>query len=253
MTLELYVVVLSALALIAGAFMQRVAGFGLGMLVAPSLGFLLGPEMGVFLSNFAGIFASGALIYVQYKDIDWRRAGLLTLFSFPGIWIGAWLTREIPTPWMQIVVGASVLIALIASARTKEITAQTRSIWVTVAFGFIAGILAAAVGISGPLMLVFAMLIGWSHPVFTASVQPFFVAMNIFSIIAKLALGSLGASSQLPSLSYVVPLTLVIVLGIAMGNWATGRISPTRARHLSVVLALVSAGLIIVRGIAGLI
>lgn len=240
---------LSALAVFVGAFLQRVAGFGLGLILAPSLSFLLGPFDGVFMSNLCSIIVSGSLMGVRHKDIDWPRIALMSLVSIPGTRLGVWLVSLVPTAWLQIVIGVAVLSAVLLSRR-RAISATGG--WLTVAaFGFIGGVLVAAVGISGPLMLVLASIIGWTQPQFVASVQPYFIVTNLSALTVKLSTGVAGVGMGI-SPWYLLPIVAGVTLALLVGHYAQERIGAERARQVAVVLAVASALVVIARGIAGL-
>lgn len=253
MSLSVAVVIFGALAVMVGTFLQRVAGFGMGLILAPSLGFLIGPEIGVFISNFCGILVSGSLMFVRHREIDWRRIGQIAVFATPGSFLGTYLVKVTPTAWLQIIIGLAVLIAILASSRRSNRPTASGGLAVIAGFGFIGGILSAAVGVSGPLMLVFATYIGWSQSQFAASLQPYFIITNIAAIIAKLSMGVVGAEASTPSAWYLIPVIVAIVVALGVGQMVAKHIPAAQARRVAVVLAIISSIMVIGRGVVALV
>lgn len=253
MTLSIAVVILGALAVLVGTFLQRVAGFGMGLILAPSLGLLIGPEVGVFISNFCGILVSSSLMVVRHHDIDWRRIGQITIFAIPGTILGTYIVKIMPTAWLQIIIGLSVLTAILVSKKLTSVVTGSNGLLFIAGFGFLGGILSSAVGVSGPLMLVFAMFIGWSQSQFAASLQPYFIITNITAIVTKLAMGVVGGAESTPSAWYLVPIVCAIVVALIIGHVASKHVPAARARQVAVILAIVSSLSVIARGVSGVV
>ncbi len=97
---------------------QRITGVGFALVASPFIVLILGGFGGVLVVNLLGAVAS-IWIYLQVRrDADLRRAGMLALPAFLAIVPGAWVARRISTPFLQINIGVSVLIALAVLAVT---------------------------------------------------------------------------------------------------------------------------------------
>ncbi len=251
MILDPLVLCLAAAAIVTGAFLQRVSGMGVGLIVSPALGFLIGPQVGIFATNIVTIISAAFLTIVRWRDIDWRRVIWILVAGVPGAFAGALLVRETPTAWLQIILGGSVLLALILTftvRRLKESDGKGHLIVV----GSVGGMLNATAGVAGPVMVIYARMARWKHPSFGASLQPIFLGLGILSVGSKTLLNSVGTSGELPAWWYLFIVVALVTLGALVGRWASRRIEPARAQVLSTALAGLGALLVLVRGVIGL-
>ncbi len=62
-----------AAALLAGSALQRIAGMGFGLVVAPVLTVVLGATTGVTISNAAAVFNAALIWGALRSEVDWRR------------------------------------------------------------------------------------------------------------------------------------------------------------------------------------
>lgn len=236
-----------AVAVIVGATLQRLSGMGVGLIVAPVLAVVLGPAPGVLVTN-ATTVCSGALIMLTVLPrVDWRR---LALF-LPGIVLGAipaaFVVRALDPAWLNLVIGASVLLALaltFASPRVPHVTTP----WLAPAAGAVGGFLNTASGVGGPAMVIYARFARWPQPSFAATMQPTFLSMGICSVAAKLAVGA-TALDALPPLWLAPVIVAAVVVGILCGRILSARVPADGARIVAIVLAGLGAAVALVRGI----
>jgi uncharacterized protein len=154
----------SWLALPAGvvfASLSSMVGIGGGILWMPFLMIVLNldPATAVITSlviQSAGM-GSGALAYWRQKSIDLRLAGLLLLFTIPGIGLGGWLTYTIRPMHLELVLGVLTLMTamLFVSAGTVygeagvtrvETAKAMRYGWAVSIMGIASGMLSVSIG-----------------------------------------------------------------------------------------------------------
>ena len=78
-----------AAAVAVGAATQRVTGLGFSLVSAPFLVLLLGPFAGVLVANVLGVAVSSLVLAQLWRDVDLRRALLLTVPALVAGFVGA--------------------------------------------------------------------------------------------------------------------------------------------------------------------
>ena len=248
MTLDLTTALLAGLAVFVGVFLQRVSGTGVGLVVGPTLALLIGPALGVFATNIVTITSGGLLTILRWRDIDWYRVRWIVLSAIPGAMLGAWLVRELPTAWLQIVIGGTVVLALAvtymrARPRHSEGRAQL------VAAGAVGGLFNTSSGVAAPAMVIYSRFAHWQQPGFGATMQPVFCSLGILSVLFKSLFGSIGDGGELPAWWYLLIVVGVVLVGAAVGSLAAKRMRASTAQSIAIVLAGLGGLAALVRGI----
>lgn len=230
-----------------GAALQRIAGMGFAMVVAPFAVLLLSGQQGVVFANLCGAIAAIALIWPVRADIDRKRLIILTGMSVVGALAGALVVRGLDVGVFRIVVGSILLAGIVASlllGRTRHVVPVTPATFVA---GGATGMLVTMSGIGGPPMSIYAVATRWEHHRFAATMQPF------------VALSSLiGAGAVLSSTPDAVPqlsLTVWVLVGIALASGLIGgqllhhRVPAKWGRAVVIVLGIIGAVTTITSGI----
>ena len=145
-----------------------------------------------------------------------------------------------------MIVGALVLLALLVTSRLPE-RARVDGPQYAVAAGVAGGFMNTLAGIAGPAITVYAQVSRWPTRTFAATLQPLFFVSGALSLLFK----ELGAEQSIFATAPVVlwPLCLVaLVVGIATGSKLSRYISLERAHKLSLIMATLGAGVVMLRG-----
>ena len=193
-----------------GAVAQRVAGLGFAMLVSPFLVIALGAHEGVFLVNICGVLSSAIIMPRVWKDINWSMFRWLCSFSVVGSVAGALLAGVLPSAPLSIVVGATVLAALLLSLILVRANVTVSGQIPKGSAGFLSGLTNALAGVGGPAVSAYAVLARWPQRPFAATLQPFFVVTGLVTIGMKF----ITTPDQLP------PMPLWAWIGVAVFIWA---------------------------------
>ncbi|WP_168581620.1 TSUP family transporter [Gephyromycinifex aptenodytis] len=233
-------------AVLLGAVLQRLSGTGVGLVVAPILSLLIGPGPGVLVTN-ATTTVSGFLIMLAVRhDVDWATCRRLCLAAAVGAVPGALIVRELALPWLQVVVGGVVLLAVATTVAVRDLP-HIEGAGATALAGLIGGLLNTTAGVAAPAMVIYSRLRRWPQETFAATMQPVFMTMGALSVLLKTVLGSVP-SSQLPP--WWTPPAIVIL--VVVGSWVGGRLArvvPVAvAGKLAVTLALLGGASALIRG-----
>lgn len=245
MTFALLVVV----AVATGAALQRVAGMGLGMTVAPVVSVALGPVGGVTLSNVAAIVAAALLAVVMRGDIDWRRFRALAPLLVIGSVLGAVVVRVVSIDILDLVLGASVLVAIAAALGLQRRLNVTGRAAVIVS-GTVAGFMNTTSGVAGPAMTVYGVASRWDHRSLAATLQPIFLLANSTSVLTKLLMGATPEPGVVPWWAWPLACAAVPV-GVLLGAPLARRVPLPVARALAITIAAAGGALALGRGLVG--
>jgi len=238
--------VLVILAVFIGALAQRATGLGFAMISAPVLVLLLGAFDGVLLVNLCGAVAALLIITRVWHLIDWRQFWLLTIPGLLAVVPGTVVSVLFAGPVLQILVGATLVVALTVSLIVRRSFRPLAAAPSAVVAGAISGFTNTTAGVGGPALSVHAVLTRWDQRVFAATIQPYFVVSGVLAFAAKIA----GAPQELSTYAWWLwtAIVVTILLGLAAGEWVSKRISARSARLAVLALAYGGGALAIVDG-----
>jgi len=228
---------LMAFAVAIAGLVQGAIGVGFALIVAP-LAAVLSPEM---IPGSILILMLPLNAFVAWRErthFDLSSAGWITLGRFAGTFVGLPILLVVSTPMLDIIVGASTVLAAIA---TKFAPAFAPSRTAYVSAGVITGVTETATGIGGPpLALVYQ-----HHPAPTlrATIALCFLVGQLFSLAVLVVEGRLN----LAQLNDVVLLMPALALGLLASGWAHRKLDTARLRDALLVFAVVSGLLLIVQ------
>lgn len=238
------------IAVLVGSILQRVSGTGVGLVVAPVLSLLMGPATGVLVTNAATVCSGFMITLAVRRMVEWKHAAVLILSAIPGVVLGALVVRWVPAEWLQIGVGAVVLLAL-AITKFTHTAGQVNQQKAVVPAGLIGGFFNSTAGVAAPAMVVYSRITNWDQLRFAATMQPVFMSLGALSVGSKLIA---GVHFALPVPVFVAfgSLIVTIFVGITVGTWLSRRLDKAAAANLAMGLAAVGGVVVMVRGALGL-
>ncbi|KAA9395519.1 sulfite exporter TauE/SafE family protein [Kocuria coralli] len=240
---------LAAGAILIGSALQRLSGTGVGLVVTPVLSLLLGPLTGVLMTNATTTVSGFTIMLSVRKRVQWKRAAVVVAAALPGAVLGAYLVLWLPAAWLQIIIGTLVLLALVLTVSTPRLPHVRARTALPVA-GVIGGVLNTTAGVAAPAMVIAARLARWEQRAFAASLQPIFMFMGLYSVLAKTIIGA--GTVQLPPW-WVLPAVVALVLGgVGIGAALETRVPPLKARTLTMLIAGAGGVAAVVKGITTL-
>lgn len=245
--MSLVIVLIAAVAIFAGAVLQRVSGTGVGLVVAPTLTLLIGPHLGVFLSNATTIVSGLLIMFAVLHEVDWKRYAIIAPAAAIGAIPAAFMVRDLSAAWLNIFIGSVVLFALAITFGLPTLP-RMKSRTLTAAAGMVGGFLNTSSGVAAPAMVIYSKLSGWGQRSFAATMQPTFMTLGVLSVGSKLAAGSFDYSALPPWWFFVMVVAMVIV-GMQAGGFAARKISMLLARRVAITLAGLGALVAVIRGI----
>ncbi len=235
-TTALILAVLFVATLIRSAF-----GFGDVLIAVPLLAFLMPVEVATPLAVLVSITVAGVLILQDWHRIHFRSAGRLIVSTLFGIPLGLWLLRAVP----EAVVKAALAVVIVSfsafclAGRRQVELRDDRLAW---GFGFVAGVLGGAYGMSGPPLVVYGALRRWSAEHFRATLQGYFLPANIVTMGGYWLFGLWVADVTRYYLLSLPVVLVALIAGTAVNRRMQGQ---AFLRYVHVGLILVGMGLLL--------
>ena len=219
-----------------GTTVQASLGIGLGMLSSPVLALADSDFIPVAII-LAVIPLSGSVAWSERAHIDRRGAGLLLVGRVPGVVAGALVVSSFNDTLLGLLVGGSVLIAVVVSAIGRKFVVGPK---VLLLAGTASGFMATTTGVGGP-----PVALTYQHETpqtMRATISAFFAIGALMSLVGLLLAGEVGRRS-LELTALLVP---SVFLGIVTARLARDRLDANVVRPAVLVLCLVSASALLV-------
>lgn len=235
---------------ILGAGLQRIAGLGIGLVVAPILTLMLGPATGVTLSNVGAVMTTLLVLGALRRDVDWpeyRRLGPLVV---TGSILGAFAVRELSAGWLETLIGVSILVALVLIVAADG-HVHVRGRGVAIAAGSVGGFMNATAGVAGPALTIYAVATRWEQRSFAATLQPILLTANLTALAGKGLVGSVPLTELLVWPVWVAVASAVLV-GVIAGSYLERWVNNRRARQAAIVIAALGGLVTLARGLTAI-
>jgi uncharacterized protein len=191
-------------AVLLGAYVQGLLGFGVGIVAAPVITTTQPTQptlMPTVVLILGAVFGSGAILS-EWRATDMRGVAYALLGRVPGMVAGVYVVARLPLAVLEVVVAAAVLGAVFITACRFQ---PQRSVRALLFAGAASGITGTAAGIGGPPM---ALLYRDSAPdVRRATLGAFFSVGAVASLLV------LSAAGEVTQRDLIVTVLLLPVLG----------------------------------------
>ena len=230
---SLAVMGLLVVAVFLSAFVQTLSGFGFSIVVMPIAVLLLGIQAAAPLVAMLAATLN-AVNVVRYRvHVSWREVALLAATASLGVPIGVNGLSRLPAEVMKTGLGIIlILYALYILWRPTGVRLSSMR-WAVLA-GFLSGCLGGAYNTSGPPVIVYGTMRGWSRDRFRSVLQAFFLIVAGQVVLSHFFAHHITLDVQR---SYVF-LAPVALGGIFVGSRVDTSIPQERFRQLVNVLIL---------------
>ena len=227
--------------LIAAAFaastMAAVAGTGGGIILLPVLVSIFGVREAVPMYAVATLIGNLSRVQLNRPFLDFKVFGWFVAGAIPLAALGAWLFTRIPDPGLVKLLGAFLLLSVIARRAHPALRQGFRAFWFA-PIGGVFAIVSAIVGSAGPFLAPFYLSYGLTKGAFIGTEALGTAVMHITKLSTYQGLGVMSSATWLGGLV----LGPVMVLGSFTGKHILDRI-PTRTFLVIVELVIAGFGL----------
>ncbi len=230
-TLVLLIIFISTL--IRSAF-----GFGNALVAMPLLVLLLSVKTAAPLVALVGIISALVMLLREWRELDIKAAIYLILSTLAGIPLGLFFLKSSPEHIVRMILGL-VLIGFGLYNLFGLRLPTLRKGYLVFPFGFFAGILGGAYNTSGPPVVIYGVMRGWSKEKFRATLQGYFLISSALVVVGH-GISRLWTRSVLIYFLASIP---VVVLADLLGNWIVHKIQGEKFNR-AVNLFLVVVGIL---------
>lgn len=226
---------ITAISLAAGCLIQTSLGFGMAVLAAPII-VMIRPEWVPVVLTVTALGLSLMNTWNQRSALEWRAMAAPMATRLPGTALGAWILTMLPATALQLLVGASVIMAVLVTAFGKAFEATPTRLGIA---GFVSGITGTTTSIGGPPMAL-VMQHGIAKTT-RANLSLYFTYSCITALVSYQLAGIMSPTLWREALSFLPAALIGFALGRLGQNWVD-----TRFRPLLLVLCSASAVMVLI-------
>ena len=223
-----------------GAALQASIGVGLGLLAAPTLS-MIDPAFIPGALTVCVVPLTVGMTIREHTHIDRSGISRAVPGRFLGVVIGAWLVSNMGQGGIAVVVGLSVLLAVVGSLTGLHFAPSQRNLFIA---GTASGFSGTVAGVGGPPM---ALTYQHSDPRTLRATLATFNTIGSTFTIPSLAIAGVIGRRELQLAAMLVP---GVLLGLWIGQFTIARLPPERVRPFVLVACAGSALVLLVRQLA---
>jgi uncharacterized protein len=232
-----------AVVIAAAAFVQGLAGFGIGLVSLAFLPFFMSPQHAIVLITlYAAVFI--VVIFIPLRR-DFTLHGMVelvagTILATP---VGIWLLAVLPPDLLKRLIGL-VLLLIVALEWLGLYPERLRGRGWGFGAGVAAGILGGAIGTPGPPVILYAAAQDWSPRTVKANIQAFLMINQAVILAGYWWAGLLDREVWRLTWLFAAP----AVIGLAAGMLLFNRLDRERFRRVVFAVLLLSGLVLLIRG-----
>jgi len=232
-----WLAVLAIAIVFTGSSLQASIGVGLGLLAAPTLS-LIDPAFIPGALTVCVVPLTVGMTIRERSHIDRGGISRAVVGRFIGVVLGAWLISRLGQSGIAVVVGLSVLLAVVGSLTGLHFSPTPRNLFVA---GTASGFSGTVAGVGGPPM---ALTYQHSDPrTLRATLAMFNMVGSAFTIPSLVIAGVIGRRE----LQLALMLVPGVLLGLWIGQFTIARLPPERVRPIVLVVCAASALVLLAR------
>jgi uncharacterized membrane protein YfcA len=232
-----WLAVLAVAIVFTGSSLQASIGVGLGLLAAPTLS-LIDPAFIPGALTVCVVPLTVGMTIRERSHIDRGGISRAVVGRFIGVVLGAWLISRLGQSGIAVVVGLSVLLAVVGSLTGLHFSPTPRNLFVA---GTASGFSGTVAGVGGPPM---ALTYQHSDPrTLRATLAMFNMVGSAFTIPSLVIAGVIGRRE----LQLALMLVPGVLLGLWIGQFTIARLPPERVRPIVLVVCAASALVLLAR------
>ena len=240
--------ILAAAAVLLGATISGLTGFGFALVIVPILLLIFEPPTVVVLTSSLAV-ASGVPIIVHDRSLI--RVGMVLPLMIPaliGLVVGVQILTRADTRYIKLGAGMAVVLFALLVARGYVIPGMRSRVAPLVA-GILSGILGTSTGMSGPPIVLFLTERTPEPRVFRASITFYFCTMNLIGVGLVARTGEVGWR-EFGLATALFPISL---LGRRFGQYVLFQIDHSQFRTVTLALLILTGSSGVVTALLGLI
>ncbi|WP_322998296.1 sulfite exporter TauE/SafE family protein [Castellaniella sp.] len=198
--------------LFVATFIRSAFGFGEALIAVPLLAFIIPIEEAAPVVVLMSITIAALIIAQDWRQVHLASAGKLFAATVLGTPLGLWMLTAVDSAIVTTLL-AGVIILFSGYCLSRGVQAELKDDRYAWGFGFLAGALGGAYGMSGPPLVIYGALRRWSPQHFRATLQGYFLPASILTLAGYALTGLWNNTVTHYYLWAVPPAILACVLG----------------------------------------
>ncbi|OMH36573.1 sulfite exporter TauE/SafE family protein [Motiliproteus sp. MSK22-1] len=235
--LELSVLMLSAVALFAAAFVRGYSGFGFTAMAVVTLSIIIPPSTIVPVILLIEIVAGMSLLPSVWQRVDWRQLRWILFGAVLATPVGVMMLSELSGQVMRVVISSVILMAACAiwlGFRARKGESATS----IVSAGVVSGAMNGASGVGGLPLVVFFLSRDENPGTARATLICFLIVLDIYTCSLATLEGLITSEVLQLAVLFLIPVTL----GTMLGNQQFLRSPQKSFRRVALVMLMLISG-----------
>ena len=227
-----------------GGFINGVTSFGGNLFAVPLMTLAMDAKDAIVLGCIVGTAITVTIAFFYHRDLPKLEFSLAFVSGLAGIPIGMAVLRVAPVKVILLTCGVILALFLLWQAVSGRMRGVFRiPVWTIVPLGVISGILLSSTSMGGPVLVMYAVMRGWSKET-TLSVLNTMAALSMVCLAVVQWRNGLYTPQILHYAVWAVPCTVV---GVLASIPVIRRINPGIFRRLVLAMLAVSAAMLFLR------
>ena len=190
---------------------QATTGFGGGPIAMPPSMALVGAMDAKAVVTFIMWFAPLVVSIASFRDINFKKLGIILAFMLPTVVLGMWLFGELPLPVLMLVYGIIVVLIGIGKLVIKSDKPLYKPI--RIAALVFAGLMQGMFTSGGPFLALYSTSALPDKRQFRATISATWTILNTYMVISMYRKGMYNENARSLVIYSVVPVLIAIYLG----------------------------------------
>lgn len=189
------------------AFVQKISGFGFGLIVVPMLSLFLAPQDGVIIATLLATYTTATQAWSERANCDTKVANRIFVAACAGMPVGLVFFVLGTAGQLRLVLGIVVIIAAVLLARGFTLTGTSRRD--EFVFGAVSGVLNTSISTNGPPLVFLLQARGYAPAQFRGTISRVFIYSNVVSLALFVSAGKVHHDAAMAAV-IAVPAVLVM-------------------------------------------
>lgn len=179
---------IAVLIVFVAGIVQGLSGFGAGLVSVPLFALFMDIKVAVPIIILNGMVLLSIMLAKVWQDIDKSKIVPLLIGSLPGVIVGVYVLEQLNENVMRIILAIVLIVHSLYSLFVKELRMKINEKF-AYPVGFLSGVVGGLTSATGPPVVIYAAMQGWSGDKFRATLTGFFFVTCIFMVTTYVARG----------------------------------------------------------------
>ena len=246
-SLSILQIIITIIASFAGSTVLSTVGFGIGMVGIPILLLALDPQTAVVVLNTVTTPLLVLIVWKNRAHVQFRETLPIGILGLLGALTGAYILSNTDDTILRISIVVFIIALTIASAfDIRGKIPYPRIVGPTI--GYVVGLLLGALGIGGPLLVLFILTRDWDRFAIRASMPLYLLFVMPSATVGYIAEGLFTPERMTLSAIAIVP----VLIGFWLGSMIAHRLNERLFRQAVMAIIIGTSIIVLIRELSQL-